>query len=674
MTTAQESSLISVEGNLSDTIINVEGNLAGLIINAEGNVLSKINDLEQSIVNASKDTLKDMLKSEDNVIYDVNYGLQKNNPANKIYFNNSWSGLINSSAIEMNFKLNINANKNRILQNYGIGTNDKNEVIYCPGISSYPAYSNFDSQLENVDNMGIYGSYIYRRYIAQSVKAFDGDIISTSATMRGLYLILDALPWKNNDVFVSFDWHYLVDYGSFNDFIAKYKALGITIHNVNITCKNPVNLTYEEALEYYKNELDKVIEEETLKGNNVKIVQWDDASWQGMTMPSSGMCDYLTSKNILSMVDGAHVYGILDLDLSDTGPYKNCDFYVGNTHKYLNGLQGCGWIRYKGGSNNRLGLKHCGPYYRSGAVNMPWCAWASIQNTVDGAKLAANSYLIKEYMKYGFKNIENNMRTIQYWLAEQLVKKFGQESFACSIIFNEDNTVNKEKTNKIGGPFLFIVPGAKDYPEIFADYSAKDSRGRYSYKSNLPNKNKQILDATSEDVRSSFIGKLWTAIALRGIITRNVNALILDENGDKLKISAIRISLGMQITMNDAVELNNIINDEYDKLIAGYVKCKDNIDEWLTNDKYLTDESVKYLFEMNGNVNRDQPAVFGKDHLGYAKNSRNGNSVASIQMYDSYQYSAKDGLVYDDDGKLVPGEVVPVENSNNEFILEWQKK
>lgn len=661
-----EGSINNLSNNLTGSLENVQGNIVNSLVNVENNLLNAIN---------SENSLEKMLKTEEPVIYNVNNGLSKNNPTGKIFLNNSFTGLINSTAVEFDFKANIAINNNKVPQIIGVGTDSNNQPFYSKGMNSIPAYSDFDHDLENTAALDTYSSNYIRRYIAKSVNAFDGDIISTSATMRGLYTVLDALDWKNDDVFVSFDWHYLVDYGSFSDFIAKYERLGIKIHNVNITCKNPVNFTYEEALDYYITKLEEVIEEQTALGRNVKMVEWDDVSWQGPRMPTSGMCDYLEAKGILSMVDGAHVYGIIDLDLSSTGPYKNCDFYVSNLHKYFNGIQGQGFIHYKGGANNRLGLKHVGPYYYSG-VPMLWCQWASWQNTVNGAALAANSYLIKKYMEYGFKNIEENMRNNQKYLAEKLVLKFGQNCFVCGLIFNDDNTLNTEATNKACGPQVFFVPVEVDkFPELFVDYAAGKKNGRYEYNNTLlPNKSPEITQATDADIRSSFVGKVWTAIYLRGIVTRNTNNLVLDKNGDKIKLSTVRVSIGMQTTLDDVRECFKIVVEEYDKLIAGYKKCRNNIPYWEENDRYLTDPDVKYLFEINGNFNRDWPQVFGSDLTSYAPNSTNANSITSLGRYESYKNSATTGKVYNEDGKLVDGEVQGIINSSGETIMTWVEK
>lgn len=658
------------------TTININGsnNDSNLVLASQGaSITDNVSASSEVEVKTNAEAFDEILMTEADFLMDVNTGLKKNNPYNRVYMNCSWAGLESSLCLKANVEAVKHINEDKIIGNSGCGLDKNGKAIYFPGMNSTDAFSNYDVTGLKSHGMGSYGCSYFRRYVAKSINAFDGDVIHVPATMNGLYLFLDALPWKNDDVMISFDWHYLVDYGSFGDFQKKYAEKGITIHNVNLTCKAPVNFTYEQSLAYYTAELDKLIAEQTALGRKVKIIEWDHISWQGMGMPTAGLCDYCTSKGILNMVDGAHTWGTMKIDLSKDGPLKNCDFYCSNTHKYLGGLMGGGWGFYKGGASNRLNLKHIRPYYTSN-VEQPFGLWASWQNTNDGGKLAANCELMKKMMSYGLDKIESNMRVKQKYVAEELAKKFGQKSITCSVIYNSDGTVNQTETNKICGPQVFLVPvKIADHPELFVDYDAGlTSKGRYEYNNSLlPNKSEEILALGLNNVRSSFVGKVHTALYKRGIVHRNVNTFMLDENGNKIKISALRISIGNHNTMADCIECVTALNEEYDKLIAGYVKCKDNLATWEANNHYLTDPDVKYLFEMNGNVGRDTPAEVGHDMKAYAPGSSSGKSEASYNKFISFKNATRTGKMYDSSYNLVDGELVGV-NNGTENIMTWQ--
>jgi isopenicillin-N epimerase len=58
----------------------------------------------------------------------------------------------------------------------------------------------------------------------------------------------------------------------------------------------------------------------------------------GLRMPVKELCQLARQHGILSVVDGAHAIGMLDLNLHDLG----CDFYAGSPHKWLNAPPGTG--------------------------------------------------------------------------------------------------------------------------------------------------------------------------------------------------------------------------------------------------------------------------------------------------------------------------------------------
>jgi selenocysteine lyase/cysteine desulfurase len=60
----------------------------------------------------------------------------------------------------------------------------------------------------------------------------------------------------------------------------------------------------------------------------------------GVVLPAKELCALARSKNILSAVDGAHVVGMMPLDLHDIG----CDLYSSSPHKWLQAPKGSGFL------------------------------------------------------------------------------------------------------------------------------------------------------------------------------------------------------------------------------------------------------------------------------------------------------------------------------------------
>jgi isopenicillin-N epimerase len=65
-------------------------------------------------------------------------------------------------------------------------------------------------------------------------------------------------------------------------------------------------------------------------------VQYGD----GALLPVRDLCQFARQRNIVSVVDGAQAFGMLDLNLRDLG----CDFYGASFHKWLGGCQGSGML------------------------------------------------------------------------------------------------------------------------------------------------------------------------------------------------------------------------------------------------------------------------------------------------------------------------------------------
>jgi isopenicillin-N epimerase len=60
----------------------------------------------------------------------------------------------------------------------------------------------------------------------------------------------------------------------------------------------------------------------------------------GTVLPAKELCSLARSKGILSAVDGAHVPGMMKLNIHDVG----CDMYTSSPHKWLQAPKGCGFL------------------------------------------------------------------------------------------------------------------------------------------------------------------------------------------------------------------------------------------------------------------------------------------------------------------------------------------
>src|SRR6201993_3787909 len=70
----------------------------------------------------------------------------------------------------------------------------------------------------------------------------------------------------------------------------------------------------------------------------------------GVVLPAKELCALARSKGILSAVDGAHVVGMMRLNVSEVG----CDLYSSSPHKWLQAPKGSGFLYMREDAMDRL--------------------------------------------------------------------------------------------------------------------------------------------------------------------------------------------------------------------------------------------------------------------------------------------------------------------------------
>ena len=106
----------------------------------------------------------------------------------------------------------------------------------------------------------------------------------------------------------------------------KAKRFGFTV--VTVPQKNP-----HPGMEYYIDAYTKAITPRT------KLIGFTHLSSSvGDLFPAKELCALARERGILSLVDGAQSFGLLDVNLADISP----DFYSGSAHKWPCGARECG--------------------------------------------------------------------------------------------------------------------------------------------------------------------------------------------------------------------------------------------------------------------------------------------------------------------------------------------
>lgn len=141
----------------------------------------------------------------------------------------------------------------------------------------------------------------------------------------------------------------------------------------------------------------------------------------GVVLPAKELCTLARDKGLLSAVDGAHVVGMMRLDVHELG----CDFYTSSPHKWLQSPKGSGFLYIRSGMEGRLWNTIVssswddpkGGAYRFqqiGTSNVPnlWGLRASIDfanrigmDKIEARHRAQNQWLLGEMEKRGARNV-----------------------------------------------------------------------------------------------------------------------------------------------------------------------------------------------------------------------------------------------------------------------------
>ena len=139
----------------------------------------------------------------------------------------------------------------------------------------------------------------------------------------------------------------------------------------------------------------------------------------GLRMPVKELCQLARDHGILSVVDGAHAIGMINLDFHDLG----CDFYACSPHKWLNAPPGTGVL-----------------YIREGVLDQLWptvtetSPFPSNINCFQGRgqqctpAFACLNDVIDFQNAIGKDQIENRILALSTYLKEKIMENWGEGS------------------------------------------------------------------------------------------------------------------------------------------------------------------------------------------------------------------------------------------------------
>jgi L-cysteine/cystine lyase len=161
-----------------------------------------------------------------------------------------------------------------------------------------------------------------RRHLAALLGADPEEIAFTRNATDGINLVLGGMEWRAGDEILTSDEEHEA---LLHPLLYLQKSREIRVRRVGLVT-DPAGLTARL---------------EQAATTRTRLVALSHVSCEsGARLPADAVCRWAASRNLLTLVDGAHSAGALPLDVRQIG----CDFYAGNGHKWLHGPTGTGFF------------------------------------------------------------------------------------------------------------------------------------------------------------------------------------------------------------------------------------------------------------------------------------------------------------------------------------------
>ncbi len=233
-----------------------------------------------------------------------------------------------------------------------------------------------------------------RKALATFLRATPEEIVITRNTSEANNMVSSGLDLKAGDEVIIFADNHP---SNLNAWTEKAKRFGFTV--ITIPQVNP-----HPGMEHYLAAYTKAITPRT------KILTFTHLSSSvGDLFPAKELCALARERGILSLVDGAQSFGLLDVNLADMSP----DFYTGSAHKWPCGARECGVLYINARAHKQIWPSIYSAY--SGAVGISRTFEGFGQR--DEATMIAFREALEFQTKVGRAAIEQRSRS----LANQLI-------------------------------------------------------------------------------------------------------------------------------------------------------------------------------------------------------------------------------------------------------------
>ena len=248
--------------------------------------------------------------------------------------------------------------------------------------------------------------------IAHYVGVGSDEIGITRNTSESNNIIVNGLDLKPGDEVVLWDQNHPSNGTAWEQ---RAKRFGFTVKKISVP-PNPSSLD-----DLVKPFMDAITPQTRLIGFS------HISNTSGIALPAKLICQMAAKRNILTLVDGAQSFGVIDLNLKDVG----CDFYTGSTHKWLMGPLENGIVYVKKESFGKLwpNIISAGWKENGLTVDEKYCMLGQRNETT----LAGLPETINFHLTIGKSEIEKRVVELNSYLKAQIKLKLPAVTFLTPI-------------------------------------------------------------------------------------------------------------------------------------------------------------------------------------------------------------------------------------------------
>ena len=236
-----------------------------------------------------------------------------------------------------------------------------------------------------------------RTLLAAALRVTPEEIVLTRNTTEGNNFVSSGLVLGPGDEVVVWHDNHPSNLGAWN---TKAKRFGFTVVEVPVPTSHPGTEGYVELFAKAFTSKTKVMAISHVSSNS------------GDLLPARELCAMARERGVISLVDGAQTFGVLDVDLGDMKP----DFYTGSMHKWPCGPKEKGLFYVNKSVQEKIHPSVIGVY--GGAVGISRQFEAEGQR--DDASIAAVVEALKFQGSIGRAVIEKRARSLATRLVDEL--------------------------------------------------------------------------------------------------------------------------------------------------------------------------------------------------------------------------------------------------------------